>query len=299
VIESMHMAYSTNPNFPKVRQQAVNLVYQGWSVRQTARYMGVQPGTVSKWLKKDHWYGRIPIATLSSCPNHFPQALPEDIVNLIIKQRKKRNRCAEVIHQELLNQGISVSLSSVKRTIERQGLIRKRSPWKRWHFTLPRPEVVKPGDLIQIDTVHLGPCDPSRLYVYALIDVFSRWAHAEVSLRINTYKSLGFVKEAVGSSPFSFQMLQSDHGSEFSSWFTEQVGILGLAHRHSRVRKPSDNGHVERFIRTLQEECLNGIPQTFKAYQRAIPEYLHYYNNERLHLGLQLKTPLKCFQALG
>lgn len=295
----MYMAYSTNPYLPKVRQQAVNLVYQGWSVRQTARYMGVQPGTVSKWLKKDHWYGRIPIATLSSRPHHFPQALSEEIVKAIVEQRKKRNRCAEVIHQELLNQGLSVSLSSVKRTLERQGLIRQRSPWKRWHFTLPRPEVVKPGDLIQIDTLHLGPCDSSRIYVYALIDVFSRWAHALPSLRINTHISLRFVKEALKRSCFSFSMLQSDHGQEFSSWFTEQIRVLGLAHRHSRVRKPSDNGHIERFIRTLQEECLSKIPQTIRAYQREIPEYLQYYNNERLHLGLQLKTPLKCFQALG
>jgi len=293
------MAYSTNPNLPKVRQQAVNLVYQGWSVRKVGRYIGVEPTTVSKWLKKDYCYGRIPIPTLSSRPNHFPQALPERIVEAIILQRKKRNRCAEVIHQEPLNQGILVSLSSVKRTLERHGLIRKRSPWKRWHWTLPRPEIVKPGDLIQIDTIHLGPTNLARLYVYALVDVFSRWAHAKVSLRINTLKSLWFVKEAVGDSPFPFQMLQSDHGSEFSSWFTEQVGVLGLAHRHSRVRKPSDNGHVERFIRTLQEECLNSIPQTFRAYRRAIPAYLHYYNHERLHLSLQLKTPLKCVQALG
>jgi transposase InsO family protein len=293
------MAYSTNPNLPKVRQQAVNLVYRGWSCRQTARYIGTQAGTVSKWLKKDHWYGRIPIPTLSSRPLLSPQALSEEIVEAIVEQREKRNRCAEVIHQELLNQGIKVSLSSVKRTLERQGLIRKRSPWKRWHFTLPRPEVIKPGDLIQIDTVHLGPANLARIYVYALIDVFSRWAHAKVSLRINTHKSLRFLKEAVSNSPFPFQMLQSDHGSEFSSWFTEQIRVLGLAHRHSRVRKPSDNGHVERFIRTLQEECLLKIPQTIRAYQREIPEYLQYYNNERLHLGLQLKTPLKCFQALG
>ena len=295
----MYMAYSTNPNLPKVRQQAVNLVYQGWSVRQTARYVGVQPGTVSKWLDKDRWYGRIPLATLSSRPEHSPQALSEEIIKAIVEQRKKRNRCAEVIHQELLNQDVIVSLSSVKRTLARQGLIRKRSPWKRWHFTLPRPEIAKPGDLIQIDTVHLGPCDSHRLYVYALIDVFSRWAHALPSLRINTHRSLRFVREALKTSCFSFSMLQSDHGQEFSSWFTEQVGVLGLAHRHSRVRKPSDNGYVERFIRTLQEECLSKIPQTLKAYQREIPEYLQYYNNERLHLGLQLKTPLKCFQALG
>ena len=144
-----------------------------------------------------------------------------------------------MIHQELLNQGLSVSLSSVKRTLERQGLIRKGSPWKRWHFTLPRPQVVRPGDLIQIQ------------------------------------------------------------GSEFFSWFIEKVRVLGLAHRHSRVRKPGDNGHIERFIRTLQEECLSKIPQKLRAYQKEIPEYLHYYNNERLHLALNLKTPIQCVQAIG
>ena len=95
----MYMAYSTNPNLPKVRQQAVKLVYQGWSLRKTARYVGVQPGTVSKWLDKDHCFGRIPIPTLSSRPDHFPQALSEDIVKAIVNQRKKRNRCSEVIQQ--------------------------------------------------------------------------------------------------------------------------------------------------------------------------------------------------------
>jgi len=295
----MYMTYSNNPYLPKVRMQAVNLVYQGWSTRNVARHFGLGSGTVSKWKKRDCCYGLRPIPTLSSRPHSHPRALSEEIVDAIVKIRIKHHRCAEVIHQELLNQGLSVSLSSVKRTLERQGLIRKRSPWKRWHFTLPRPEVVKPGDLIQIDTVHLGPCDANRLYVYALIDVLTRWAWAKVSLMINTHHSLRFVKEALKISGFSFSMLQSDHGQEFSSWFTEQVGVLGLAHRHSRVRKPSDNGHVERFIRTLQEECLAKIPQTLRAYQKEIPEYLHYYNTQRLHLSLNLKTPIQCVQAIG
>jgi len=295
----MYMPYSKNPYLSKVRMQAVNLVYQGWSTRKVARYFGLGSGTVSKWMKKDHCYGLRPIPTLSSRPHFHPRALKQEVIDVIVELRKKHHRCAEVIHQELLNQGLSVSLSSVKRTLERQGLIQKRSPWKRWHFTLPRPEVEKPGDLIQIDTIHLGQADLTRLYVYALIDVFSRWAHAKVSLRINTHHSLRFVKEALRMSYFPFSILQSDHGSEFSSWFTEQIRILGLAHRHSRIRKPSDNGYVERFIRTLQEECLSKIPQTFRAYRKEIPEYLDYYNTERLHLGINFKTPIQCVQAIG
>ena len=254
--------------------------------------------TVSKWARRDCCYGLRPIPTLSSRPHSHSKALKKDIVDAIVNQRMKRNRCAEVIHQELLNQDVGVSLSSVKRTLGRQGLIRKRSPWKRWHFTEPRPFAVKPGDLVQIDTIHVGPFNLNRLYVYTLLDVFSRWAFARVSLRINTNLSLRFVKEALKKSSFPFSMLQSDHGSEFSTWFTEQVGVLQMAHRHSRVRQANDNGHLERFNRTLQEECLNKIPQSLRAYKKEIPEYLHYYNTERLHLGLGLKTPFECVQAI-
>lgn len=291
----MYMSYTNNPNMPKVRQQAVNLVYKGWSVRRAARYMGVSPGTVSKWLKKDSWYGRIPIPTLTSRPNHHPNELPQKTIKKIVELRLKRNRCSEVVHQEMINQGVSVSLSSVKRTLARQGLIKKRSPWKRWHFEQPRPLAGKPGELVQIDTVHLIP---GKLYVYTLIDVFSRWTQARVSERINTHRSLLFVDASRKLFPCPFRMLQSDHGSEFSTWFSDHVGKRNIAHRHIRVRKPSDNGHLERFNRTIQEECLRGVPRTIRAYRKAISEYIPYYNTERLHLGINLKTPVECFQAI-
>jgi transposase InsO family protein len=101
------------------------------------------------------------------------------------------------------------------------------------------------------------------------------------------------LKEAQKQASFRFKTIQSDHGPEFSTWFSEQAGRLNLVHRHSRVRKPNDNGHLERFNRTIQEECLNQIPATPVLYQRAIDKYLIYYNNQRLHLGINLKTPLE------
>ena len=156
----------------------------------------------------------------------------------------------------------------------------------------PRPMAEKPGILTQIDTIFDGPVD-NRLHVYTLIDVCSRWAHALVVSRINTHKSLFFVKQAKDIAPFEFQTIQSDHGSEFSKWFTKRILENGLSHRHSRVRMPSDNGHLERFNRTLQDECLSRIPKNLRTYQKHIPEYLHYYNYERPHMALNMKTPME------
>lgn len=294
----MYMAYTTNPHLPRLRARAISLHYdKGWSMRQIARHVGVYPSTVSRWFEKAKGFRPFVIPTESSRPHYHPLALSQDIVDNIVKLRLKRNRCAEVVHQELLNQRMSVSLSSVKRTLERQNLIKKRSPWKRWHLSEPRPLAAIPGDLVQVDTIHLGPCDAARLYVYTLLDVFSRWAFAKISLKINTHLSLRFVKEAHVRVEFPFLTLQSDHGSEFSSWFTEHVQKLNMSHRHSRVRQANDNGHLERFNRTLQEECLDRIPQTLRACRKEIPEYLHYYNNERLHLGLSLKTPSQVLRS--
>lgn len=291
-LKCMYMAYSQNPKLPRVRIQAVLLVRQGWSIRKAARHFGFSHGALINWLKKAPNDGRSVIPTLPSFAKSHPNQLKQEVVDAIVQKRKERNRCAEIVHQELLNQGVKVSLSSVKRTLKRQGLIRRRSPWKRWHFSEARPEAVLPGDLVQIDTIHFV-IGEKRFYVYTLIDIASRLAYAKVSERINTYQGLLFAKEAMKLSGFKFKMLQSDHGSEFSTWFTENVGKLGVKHRHSRVRKANDNGHIERFNRTLQEECLNKVNYNPESFQKAINEYLPYYNNERLHISLKYLTPLQ------
>lgn len=291
------MAYTTNPHLPRLRKKTVDLVLSGWSIRKAARHIGVEPSTVARWVKKVGWANIRDIPTLSSRPRSHPKALPGETVQKIIDIRKDRGRCAEVVHQEVINAGYATSLSSVKRTLDRYGLTRKRSPWKRYHAPIERPYVAYPGDLVEIDTIHVGPHRPGRLYVYTLLDVLSRWAWAQVVLSITTHHSLRFVEEAQGQADFVFDTMQSDHGQEFSTWFTENIRVRGLTHRHSRVRQPNDNAHLERFNRTIQEECLNRIPQTFRSYQKEIPEYIRYYNNERLHLALGLKTPRQVLRS--
>lgn len=284
---------------PRVRMEAVRLVKEkGWSTRQAARHFGFTHSAVVKWLKKADYLPQNSqfIPTQSSRPNHHPNALVPSIVIRILELRKERNQCAEILHHRLRNEGIIVSLSSVKRVLRRSGLSRY-SRWKKWHQYPPRPLPEKPGILVEIDTMFEGyPAD--RLSVYALVDLCSRWAYAEPEERINSLVSVRFVVNAQKKAPFKFQTLQSDHGSEFSKWFTKVIKSHGFEHRHSRVRRPTDNGHIERFIRTLQEECLNKIPRSLNSWKRQIPEYLHYYNTERPHMGLDFKTPTQILKMV-
>ena len=296
------MAYSTNPQLPKLRARAVNMVRGGRSIRQVAKYFGFNPSTVSRWNKRfPSGVGTcLTIPTHSAKPHSCPWQLTSEVKERIVQWRiKTKGRCAEVIQQHLANDGIRVSLNSVKRTLHRTGLIRSRSPWKRLHCSESRPSALKPGDLVQLDTIHLMR-GGQRIYLYTLLDVHSRWAYAWASARINTYQSLRFLQQAQDLSPFSFNYLQSDHGSEFSQHFTERAKI---SHRHSRVRRPNDNAHLERFNLTIQQEFLNYLPKDVKLINSKLTAYLRYYNQTRLHLGLGLKTPqailAKCCKGPG
>lgn len=290
----MYMPYTTNPHMPKVRMEAVRLVkYRKWSIRKVARYIGVEPSTISRWCKKDPSGGWYRIPTRSSRPHTSPHALERNIVSAIVAKRVGRRRCGQVIHQELLRDGIPVSLSSVQRTLERCQLLKKRSPWKRPHDYTPRPEAAYSGALLQLDTVHIIAPDGSRIYIYTLIDLYSRWAYAEVAERIGAEISAQFLMRARHTASFPFMMVQTDHGSEFSTWFTHSCWRMGMQHRHSRVRQSNDNAHIERFNRTVQEECLDRTIHTIDAFKKALAEYLPYYNSERLHMGINYQTPLE------
>ena len=278
---------------PAIRREAAQLVRRGWSTRKVARHFGFSQSAIVKWNAKAKKIGFHAIPTQSSKPHHHPRQLGVDVVWKIFQQRIKNRRCAEVVHQELLNQGIKTSLSSVKRTLDRQGLLKKRSLWKRYHPPVERPYPLKSGDLIEIDTIHLMVDKKKRIYVFTLIDVYSRWAYAKCFERMSGKICLNFVREAQEKACFTFHMLQSDHGPEFGKWFVTQIQ---KNHRYTRIGKPNDNSHIERFNRTLQEECLDKLPTNVFKINCELKKYLQYYNYERLHLGISLRAPIQLIQ---
>jgi len=276
---------------PKVRQAAAHLVlYNKLTPAEVGRRFGVGDSTIAKWVKKAKVLGSHPIPTKSSRPKHHPKELSDDVIKKIVEKRLERGRCSEVVHKEISDNGIKVSLSSVKRTLARRFLLKKRSPWKRFHPHIDRPMALQPGDLMQMDTIHRMISDKKRLYIFVILDVYSRWVYAKAYARMNSQIMLDFVREAQDISSFKFKMLQSDHGPEFGKWFVSQIQ---KDHRYTRIGKPNDNGHIERFNRTVQEECLDKHPNNVQLINKALKEYLEYYNTRRAHLGINLRSPIQ------
>ncbi len=281
-----------------MRRDAVNLVkYRGWSMRKVAVKFGVEPSTISRWCKLPMATGWHELHTRSSRPKTSPNALKKEIVQAIIKKRVGRRRCGQHIYHELKREGIHVSLISVQRTLDRLGFLKKRSLWKRPHDYTERPKVTHPGALLEVDTVHIILPDGDRLYVYTIIDLFSRWAYAEIVKKISGTASYTFVARAKDLAPFQFNMVQTDNGPEFQKMFKYRIAKLGLVHRHSRVRKSNDQAHIERFNRTIQEECLDRTTHTLRDLRKALKQYLPYYNTERIHMGINYKTPQEVLRS--
>lgn len=283
------MSYTTNEKLPRVRALAVRMVRNGKSTRDVARHFGYSQSVVVKWCKRAPKSFVEEIPTRSSAPKTHPNELPKEMVGRIIHARIKSKRCAPVIYEILKNEGVSVSLSSIKRKIDIYGLTRKRSPWKKRRVYPPRPEAKAPGELVEIDTIHFETKDGTRIYVYTALDVYSRYGFAILSDKADGRRSISFLKKVIKYFPFNIKNVQTDNGPEFKLHFTDYITRNQMTHRHIHPRSPNENGHLERFNRTIQEEigrfglCIF-IPKDIK-------KYLTHYNTERLHMGINFKTP--------
>jgi transposase InsO family protein len=319
------MAYSNNPNLPRARAIAMRLlIADGLPSATVANKCGIHRSTVwrwkQKWLKLNEnigqdkpgrpsrityfvpQYYRWNIVTENPTPHTFPHAVAETIVARVLELRATLNRCAEVVwHYITSEDGIAVSLSSVRRILRRHHCF----DGARKHRVRPdnprRPHPTRAGELVQTDTIHyICPTTYQRRYVYTVIDLYSRMAYAEMHSSIRPGIAADVVSRAQRLWDFKITMIQADNGPEFSHYFERQMNRQGIIVRHSRLGRPNDNAHIERFNRTIQEECLGSRISSRVAtatLQTKIDQYIEHYNTKRVHLGLQLKIPIQMLQS--
>jgi putative transposase len=124
--------------------------------------------------------------------------------------------------------------------------------------------------------------------------------YAEIYSSIRPGIAADVVLRAEASFGFKFSMVQADNGPEYCRYFEESLRRKGIPTRHSRLHRPNDNAFIERFNRTIQEECLGRTiyhTATNSQLQAKLNKYLEFYNVHRVHLSLQYRTPLQMLQS--
>jgi transposase InsO family protein len=319
------MAYSINPNLPKARAIAMQLlIREQLPLYVVANHCGIHRSTVWRWKRKwdalnqyvqmdnpnrpSRVYSRTNhlnrctwrIPTTVSRPHTSPTAVSQELVRLVLAVRAQLRRCAEVVWHHLNTVlHTSVSLSSVRRILQRSGVARGRKNRVR-RDNPRRPMVTAPGELVQTDTIHhVDPKSGRRLYYYTVIDLFTRMTYVTLAPKLRQGLAAQAVFEARKQWGFPIAMVQADNGPEYGRYFEQQMCRANIQTRHSRLHRPNDNAHIERFNRTIQTECIGYYWQKnvpLSCQQSKLTAYLEYYNTKRVRLGIQLQTPMQMLQ---
>ena len=136
---------------------------------------------------------------------------------------------------------------------------------------------------------------PHTLFLYAVMDIYSRYKQGVIFPLLDQGFAIEAVKLCVPQFPFKSDFIQTDNGLEFQQRFDDFVRTtLQLEHHYIHKSNPNENGIIERSFRTDEEEFF------FFRMKKPIDEmdlnaqyqqYLQFYNLERLHLGIGIRTP--------
>ncbi|SUA55829.1 IS2 transposase TnpB [Oligella urethralis] len=96
-------------------------------------------------------------------------------------------------------------------------------------------------------------------------------------------------------------VLRSDNGLVFTpKLYTKAAKRYGFEQEFIRPHTPQQNGLVERFIRTVKTECVEQHNwQSVEEAKRCLDLWFKYYNEERPHQALKMKTPSMIYQQLA
>ena len=322
------MSYCTGKNIEMARGKAMKmLVIEKKPVEVVANRFGVHRSTIWRWhqrwlVQNSHIELENPIRrkylgisaykyelckwnipSFSAAPKH-PHTLSDSLIQLVLDVRDQLKRCAEVVWHYINSVlCIRISLSSVRRILKRYGRMKKPKHHKNRRYKgIPRPQVLAPGDLVEIDTIHLfNPVSKQKRYIYTVIDLYTRMAYARVYKELKPINSLNTILEAEQYFGFKFKMVQSDNGLEFARYFETRLESKGIKIRHTRLGRPNDNAHIERFNRTLQEECTGNYyleSEPLKQMDDKILSYIDFYNYHRIHLSISYRTPAEMLHRL-
>jgi transposase InsO family protein len=288
----------------------------GANVSRTARHFGYSRPTVYRWLER---FDRLRLETLedrSSAPRR--RRRPSWTIRQLGAVRDLRARYprwGKAKLQVLLRRtGIVLSASMIGRILDRlrrsgdlreplRSIRRRMRSWRR-PYAVRKPAgwtVVRPGDLVQIDTVEIRPVADHPFKQFTARDVISRWDTLEVR-RSATARMAAEVLDALGQRmPFAIRAISVDGGSEFMAEFEVACQTRGIRLFVLPPRSPKLHGAVERANRTHTEEFYEVTDASLEpdAIRAALLDWERTYNTIRPHQALGYLTPAEYLASVG
>lgn len=289
----------------KLRVQWVDFYYaHSKNARLTCRHFGIAHRTFYRYYNRFKHDGLTGLEARSERPKHVRRPLtPRPVIAIVRTLRKDNPEMSKYKLGVILKRdfGYSLSASSVGRIITRYNLFFAPPVKQKGHpgrlqsvkrIRKPRGFVAaQPGDLIEVDVKHL-PNTSAKRYAFVAIDVISKQAAVHVASSISSAQGALAWRKAVRTLGLPKAVL-TDNGSENMGSFAELLQSQPTEHYWARPHTPKDKPHVERFIGTLERECIQwgGVATDLADQQSIIETWLQKYHSYRPHQALGYLTP--------
>ena len=272
--------------------------------RRALEHLGMPKSTYYRWLRRQD-EGRLQDRKGGS-PLPWNKLRPAEEAKILAMARASPElSCRQLAWQLVDEEKWYVSESTVFRILKREGLIKPAEivgfkAGKEYHR-----KTKKPHELWATDCSHIKVFDWGWYYLVTVMDDYSRFILSwELKSDMAAGSLIDVVQKAVdatGTTDIPVEnrtTLLSDNGAGYvSRQFGEYLRLVGVRHIVASPYHPQTNGKIERYHRSLKGE-INQLPYDMpSALEKAIADFIDYYNYRRYHEGLGDVTPYDVYMG--
>jgi putative transposase len=253
----------------------------------------VKPETFRRWMRDDAAKHR---ARRKPARRPGRPRTPEQVRGIVLRMARENSWGYSRILGELKKIGIKVARGTVVNILKEAGLPtspeRGESTWDQ--FVKRHARTLWVCDFLRVRTL------TTRGFRDAFVLVFIHPKSRRVIVSPSTLKpDAAWVAEQArdfaAAAPWVVgraRILLRDSDSKFGKAFDESLRACGVRPFRLPHRSPNLNAFEERFIQTLQTECLDHFVVLGTAHlDHLTTEFVEHYLRERPHLGLDSRTP--------
>ena len=265
--------------------------------RQALVELGVPRSTYYRWRQVQRCLGLEPHSGDRRRP--WNRLTPEEDTKILVAARESPELSSRQLAAWITDNGdFAVSESTVYRILRREGLVKRPEvqlvAGKEYHT-----KTTGPNQMWATDASYFRVGGWGYYYLVTVMDDYSRFILAWKLQRDMAADSLiEVLQEAVDATGMDEvpvedrTKLLSDNGSGYvSRAFRDYLRLVGIRHILAAPFHPQTNGKLERYQQTVKRE-VNQVPYEFPSQlERAIADFVDYYNFRRYHKALGNVTP--------
>lgn len=253
----------------------------------------VKPDTVLRWIREAD--RKQPVKRRGAREPGRPRTA-DDIRELVIRIARETGWGYTRILGELRKLDIKISRGTVVNILREAGLPtgpqRGETTWDQ--FIKAHAKTLWACDFIQQRIVTLKGFRDA--YLLVLVNVATRRAIATTSTEHPNAKwitqQVTRIERSMGAGAGECRILTRDADRKFGWAFERALGMRDIKSVRLPHRAPNLNAHVERFIQTVQTECLDRfIVMGTSHLDLRMAEYIRQYNRERPHSAIEFQPP--------